>query len=70
MSSLATEKAQVVILAALVFLLGEFTVLTKLFRQVGLFRLTLGRVLPLGFSFSLPFPEDWAFVLELELPEF
>ena len=29
------------------FLLGEFTVLTELFRQVGLFRLTLGRI-PLG----------------------
>jgi hypothetical protein len=31
MSSLATEKAQVVILAALAFLLGEFTILTELF---------------------------------------
>jgi hypothetical protein len=47
MSSLATEDAEVVILAVLAFLLGEFTVLTELFHQVGLFRLTLGQI-PLG----------------------
>jgi hypothetical protein len=37
-----------------VFLLGEFTVLTELFHQVGLFRLTLGWI-PLGLLLLLAF---------------
>jgi uncharacterized integral membrane protein len=43
-----------VILVVLVFLVGEFTILTELFRQVGLFQLTLGGF-PLGLLLLLAF---------------
>jgi hypothetical protein len=57
MSSLATEKAQVVILVVLVFLLGKFTFLTKLFREVRLLLLTLG-LIHLGLLLLLTLPRS------------
>jgi hypothetical protein len=56
MSSLAAKEAQVVILVALVFLMGEFTILAELFHQVGLFRLNLGQI-SLGLLLLLAFPQ-------------